>query len=253
MTNSGASLCSPGTSTTRLAVEKHSPRSLKASQVKVPPSSGKISVMLRLYTLPAVLYSKSLLGLISFSLWSQTTSNLSAAPMVQLRVTGSPSLTVADWMCLMILGGQGPEAPLVPLTPFLLSMGRIVTLEEVSTLPLVLVALQVYLPPSSGNTSLMVTEAVPFLYLTSMISLEVMGLPSFIHETWGSGSPLTWTLSSSLDPSLMERSGLSPVRNDGGHIRESSGSRASSLVWPRDLAPPTELVESDLEKRNNCQ
>ena len=39
-----------------------------------------------------------------------------------------------------------------------------------------------------------------------------------------------------------------PVKNEGGHIRESSGGKASSLVWPRDLPPPTELVESDLEK-----
>ena len=31
-------------------------------------------------------------------------------------------------------------------------------------------------------------------------------------------------------------------------MRESSGGRASSLVWPRDLAPPTELVLSDLRK-----
>jgi len=43
----------------------------------------------------------------------------------------------------------------------------------------------------------------------------------------------------------MDCSGLRPVRKDGGHIKESSGSRASSFVCPRDRAP-TEFVESDL-------
>jgi hypothetical protein len=61
--------------------------------------------------------------------------------------------------------------------------------------------------------------------------------------TCGSGSPFTWTFNSSLEPSLRDCSGLSPVRNEGGHIKESSGSRASSLVCPRDR---TEFVESDL-------
>merc|ERR1719384_2977565 len=130
----------------------------------------------------------------------------------------------------MIFGGQGPAAPLVaPLTPFF-SIGMTITLEEVSTLPLVLVALQVNFPPSSGKTSLMVTLATPFLYLTSITSLEEIGLPSFIQETCGSGSPFTWTFSSILEPSLMDSSGLSPVRKDGGHIRESSGGRASSYL-----------------------
>merc|ERR1719384_1570202 len=130
----------------------------------------------------------------------------------------------------MIFGGQGPAAPLVVPAPPFLSIGKMVTLEEVSTLPFVFVALQVNFPPSSGKTSLMVTLATPFLYLTSIASLEEIGLPSFIQETCGSGSPFTWTFSSILEPSLMESSGFSPVRKEGGHIRESSGGRASSLV-----------------------
>merc|ERR1719276_39220 len=137
------------------------------------------------------------------------------------------------------------DMPAAPLVTFF-SMGRMTTFEDVSTLPLVFVALQVYRPASSGNTSLIRTVAVPFLYLTSIISDELMALPSFVQVTCGSGSPLTWTDNSILLPSLISRDGFKPVKNEGGHIRESSGGKASSLVWPRDLPPPTELVESDL-------
>merc|ERR1719175_21176 len=75
----------------------------------------------------------------------------------------------------MIFGGQGPTAPLVAPAPPFLSIGKMVTLEEVSTLPFVFVALQVNLPPSSGKTSLMVTLATPFLYFTSIIPLDLLG------------------------------------------------------------------------------
>merc|ERR1711962_708213 len=145
---------------------------------------------------------------ISFSLCSQRTSYFSAPPRVQLNVTASPSLTDDETTCLRTLGARGPDGA-IPLTPFvfLFSMGIIVTLELVSTLPFELVALQVYLPPSSGNASLIMTDATPFLYLTSMISLEAICLPS-----------------------LRLCSGLRPVMKEGGTMRESSGRRANSLV-----------------------
>jgi hypothetical protein len=61
-----------------------SPASLNASHVYVPESSGKISAIFRVYTLPWFVYSKSLLGLISLWLCSHTTSNL-LAPILNDR------------------------------------------------------------------------------------------------------------------------------------------------------------------------
>merc|ERR1712240_497796 len=113
----GANISSPGTWTTRLQLLKHSPTSLNALQVYVPASSGNTSWMTRLWRLPEDLYSKSLLGLISFSLWSQTTSNLSAGgPLMQVvRVTASPSVTVLDWTWSTTRGDWLAADALVPL------------------------------------------------------------------------------------------------------------------------------------------
>lgn len=51
---------------------------------------------------------------------------------------------------------------------------------------------------------------------------------------------MTDTSSSKLDPSLTTISGLRPVKNEGGHINESSRGKASSLVALRDRLRPVE-------------
>merc|ERR1719384_2441323 len=76
-----------------------------------------------------------------------------------------------------------------------------------------------------------------------MMSLELRSLPSLVQVTWGNGSPFTLTFSSKREPSTMSRFGFKPLRNEGGHIKESSGGKANSLVVLRDRLPP---VESDL-------
>ena len=52
---------------------------------------------------------------------------------------------------------------------------------DVSTLPLAFVALQVYFPESSGYISLTIKKATPFLYFTSMMSLEASSFPSLVQ------------------------------------------------------------------------
>lgn len=48
-----------------------------------------------------------------------------------------------------------------------------VSLQDVVSLPMLLVARHLYSPSSSGNISLIVSVATPFLYLRSMISDEL--------------------------------------------------------------------------------
>lgn len=67
----------------------------------------------------------------------------------------------------------------------------IVRRHAVSVAPIELVAVHVYVPSSSGNTSLMVSVAVPALYLRSTISDEEIDFPFFDHVICGSGSPAT--------------------------------------------------------------
>ena len=83
------------------------------------------------------------------------------------------------------------------------------------------------------------------MYLTSMAGVEERGAPSLVQVTWGSGSPFTVTLSSMAEPSATLCSGLRPVTKLGGHMRESSGGRASSLVAERERVPPLLAAESE--------
>uniref|UniRef100_A0A1A9Z1X7 Uncharacterized protein n=1 Tax=Glossina pallidipes TaxID=7398 RepID=A0A1A9Z1X7_GLOPL len=96
---------SPGTTTLMVQVLYDSPASLKASQVYVPESSGKISAICNLYILASFVYWKSLLGLISLLLCSQTTSNCLAPIIRQAKTTASPSFTNRDSRWLTIFGG----------------------------------------------------------------------------------------------------------------------------------------------------
>jgi hypothetical protein len=50
-------------------------------------------------------------------------------------------------------------------------------------------------------------------------------------------------LSSRRVPSMISMFGFNPLKNEGGHMSESSGGSANSLVVLRDRFPP---VESDL-------
>ncbi|KAH1023228.1 hypothetical protein HUJ04_012472 [Dendroctonus ponderosae] len=67
----------------------------------------------------------------------------------------------------------------------------ILSLQVVSAVPIEFVALQTYDPSSSGYTSFICSLAIPFLYLRSITSEDVKGLPSLVQTTWGSGSPCT--------------------------------------------------------------
>ena len=60
---------------------------------------------------------------------------------------------------------------------------------------------------------------------------------------------MTCTLSSILAPSLTLRSGLRPATKEGGHMRESSGGRASSLVAEREREPPDAVESVRLHER----
>ncbi len=120
--------------------------------------------------------------------------------MVHSSLTGSPSWTIADDACLKILGAAAVTAsfaavegaaafedPLVTITgaaATFVAGALTVTLVLVSMLPLVLVALQVYLPASSGKISPMTTEATLFLYFTSKAAVELSGRPSLDQVTW---------------------------------------------------------------------
>lgn len=93
----------------------------------------------------------------------------------------------------------------------------------VSVAPIELVAVHVYVPSSSGNTSLIVSVAVPFLYFRSTISDELIGLPFFDHVIDGSGSPATAHCRCSRSPSAHASCAGSVAVKAGRHISESSG------------------------------
>ncbi|KYQ52752.1 hypothetical protein ALC60_08167, partial [Trachymyrmex zeteki] len=83
-----------------------------------------------------------------------------------------------------------------------------VSLQDVVSLPMLLVARHAYSPSSSGNTSLIVRVATPFQTYAST-------LPSLLQVICGSGSPSTLAVSSRCSPSLIMSSFVVLLDRDG--------------------------------------
>lgn len=199
--------------------------------------------------LASFVYWKSLDGLISLLLCSQTTSKCSAPMMRHARVTASPSLTNRDSRWETIFGGLSPAVVRLVFPEdiaekkqergdersnlFYLNETRnlrlTVNLLLVSTDPTEFVAVHVKTPSSSGKISLIVKVATPFLYFKSIISEDEMALPFLDQVICGSGSPLTVHVRTNWSPSRMVTSFRGLV-NSGLHIRESSGGTRKPAV-----------------------
>ncbi|CAD6201333.1 GSCOCG00000134001-RA-CDS, partial [Cotesia congregata] len=90
-----------------------------------------------------------------------------------------------------------------------------VNLHDVLAAPILLVALHVYSPSSSGKTSFITRVATRLLYLRSTTSDDLKVFPFLVHVIWGSGSPSTLTLSSNGSPSFTLRSLIAFLDLDG--------------------------------------
>ncbi|GAU87382.1 hypothetical protein RvY_00245, partial [Ramazzottius varieornatus] len=98
----------PSTMTEQLLLA--SPTALNASQVYVPKSSGKISAICSLKTLPSWTYLKSSPVLISLSLCSQTASTAGSPLISHSNVRASPSLQLALCRWRVKTGADSPSA-----------------------------------------------------------------------------------------------------------------------------------------------
>ncbi|KYM88061.1 hypothetical protein ALC53_03163 [Atta colombica] len=109
-----------------------------------------------------------------------------------------------------------------------------ISLQDVVSLPMLLVARHAYSPSSSGNTSLIVRVATPFLFQTYIFTL-----PSLLQVICGSGSPSTLAVSSRCSPSLIMSSFVVLLDRDGLPVVSSfEPKRMANRIHSKTTLPP---------------